>query len=143
MRFQLPQQTKNESFNQEFCNEQVYGSCNVLEVTGLVCLPASTLTWSRKLLAVCMLSHERLGAESTLGPAGVPLWLDKGSSEGALFLILRFIALSKLEDKAHEKKNKKKIKLTTWPTKAQKEATFQAARAKMASDYFDENSVSV
>jgi hypothetical protein len=72
--------------------------------------------------------------------------LTKGSSEGALFLILRFIALSKLEgdeDKAHEKKNKKKTKLTTWPTKAQKEATFQAARAKMASDYFDENSVSV
>jgi hypothetical protein len=125
MRFQLPQQTKNESFDQEFCNEAVYGSCNVLEVTGLVCLP-STFTWSSQLLAVCMLSHESLGAQSTLGTAGA-LWIERGSSEGVISLVLRSVAsMEEDEDKVHEKTT-----LTAWPTKGQKAKTLLAAKNRM------------
>lgn len=122
MTFQLPQQTVNEQFDQQFCNESYYGSLNVLEVTGLVCL--APMKWTEIYMALCMLSHPRLGSKSTLGAAR-GLWITKAGLEVMRIIITQVARDEEEDDKGTETD---KVKVTVWPTEKQKERTHNMVR---------------
>ena len=99
------------------------GKYNVLQVTGVVrlALPGD----DDKTLAVCMLSHARLGAESTLGAAG-EVWIARGGLRDVIDFILSLLKFGK-----EEKKQLAKTRLSTvWPTTEQKKTVLKAVRQR-------------
>ena len=124
MRFQLPQQTVNESFDQQFCNESVYGSFSMLEVTGLVCL--APIKWSDNILAFCMLSHTRLGGVSTLG-AAASLWNSIAGLQEVVRIVILQLAQED-ESKNEDGEEEERVELTVWPTRDQKAKTDGAVK---------------
>jgi len=102
------------------------GKYNVLQVTGVVrlALPGD----DDKTLAVCMLSHARLGAESTLGAAG-EVWIARGGLRDVIDFIL---SLLKFEEEAKEEKEQlAKTRLSTvWPTTEQRKIVLKAVRQR-------------
>ena len=109
------------------------GKYNVLQVTGVVrlALPGD----DDKTLAVCMLSHARLAAESTLGAAG-ELWIAHGGLRDVIDPIL---SLLKFEEEAKEEKRQlAKTRLSTvWPNAEQRKGVFQAVRQRAAERDFE------
>ena len=109
------------------------GKYNVLQVTGVVrlALPGD----DDKTLAVCMLSHARLAAKSTLGAAS-KLWIARGGLRDVIDLIL---SLLKFEEEAEEEKRQlAKTRLSTvWPTAEQRKGVLKAVRAQAAHRDFD------